>query len=147
MFAYDLCGEKFRNERKLRYHRSSYCDECELTWECGNEADTHYNQLNIFKCDRCELSFAKEGSLKSHIKVRYCDECDLTSKCYCDFIDHVEENYESNPSLYFRILEANEDKHEKEVDGTSADEDQIDDVTFLETSLIPTRSKEKRNLF
>ena len=143
MVACDLCGEKFRNNSKLRYHRDSSCYECDLTWECDNEANTHFNQLHIFKCDRCEFSFAKEGSLKSHIKVRYCDECDLTSKCYCDFIDHVEEHYESNPSLYFRILEANEDKHEKEVDGTSADEDQIDDVTLFKKPLIPTRPTEE----
>ena len=132
MVACDLCGEKFRNNSELRYHRSSYCDECELTWECDNEANTHYNQLHIFKCDLCELSFAKEGSLKNHTQVRYCDECDLTSECYCEFINHVEEHYKSNPSLYYRTLKANEDKHEKEVDGTSADEDQIDDVTLLE---------------
>ena len=99
MVACDLCGEKFRNNSELRYHRSSSCYECDLTWECGNEANTHFNQLHIFKCDRCELSFAKEGSLKSHIQVRYCDECDLTSECYCEFINHVEEHYKSNPSF------------------------------------------------
>ena len=143
MVACDLCGEKFRNNSKLGYHRDSSCYECDLTWECDNEYKTHFNQLHIFKCDSCEFSFAKEGSLKSHIKVRYCDECDLTSKCYCDFIDHVEEHYESNPSLYFRILEANEDKHKKEVDGTSADEDQIDDVTPFKKPLIPTRPTEE----
>ena len=79
MVACDLCGENFRNNNKLRYHRDSCCYECDLTWECDNEAKPHFNQLHIFKCDRCELSFAKEGSRINDIQVRYCDECDLTS--------------------------------------------------------------------
>ena len=55
-------------------------------------------------------------------------------------MNQVEEHHKSNPSLLLNH-KVNEDKHE--VDRTSADEDQIDDVTFLETSLIPTRSKEE----
>ena len=43
--------------------------------------------------------------------------------------------------MYYRTIKVNEDKHE--VDRTSANENQIDDVTFLETPLIPTRSKEE----
>ena len=43
--------------------------------------------------------------------------------------------------VYYRTIKINEEEHE--VNRTSADEDQIDDVTFLETPLIPTRSKEE----
>ena len=62
------------------------------------------------------------------------------SECYGEVINQVKEHPKSNPSL-LSDYKVNEDKHE--VDRTSADEDQIDDVTFLETPLIPTRSKEE----
>ena len=66
------------------------------------------------------------------------------SECYCEVINQVKEHHKSNPSL-LSDHKVNEDKHE--VDRTSADEDQIDDVTFLETFLIQTRSKEKETYF
>ena len=61
-----------------------------------------------------------------------------------NIIDHVEEQYELNPSLYFQILEENEDKHEEEVDGTYADEDQIDDVTLFKKT-FDTNKTNRRN--
>ena len=139
MFKCDLCGDTFRKEIKLRYHRISYCCECELEWEWEKEADIHIDQKHKFKCNICEVKFVKESKLKYHIQVWYCDKCDLTYECEYKFIDHIEDHYESNLEP---TVKANDDKHEREVDEASTDEEHTDDVTLFEKTLIPTRPKD-----
>ena len=68
-------------------------------------------------------------------------ECDLKIECEYEFANHIEEDHGLPYPPY--EVEANDSKHEKEVDEASPDEKHTDDVTLFEKPLIPTRPIEE----
>ena len=92
MFSCDLCGDKFEEESKLRFHTAtSWCDECDLRWKCDTEADIHTDQKHKRKCNIGQYKFVIKSTLKYHNQVWYCDACDSTYECEYRFIDHAED--------------------------------------------------------
>ena len=102
MFKCDLCGVRFIEESELKYHIQCYCRDCDLTFKCEDELDNHINQVHMFKCDLCGVYEFEESELR----------------------DHIEEHHGSSLEP---PAEANDDKHEEEVDKASTDEEHTND--------------------
>ena len=65
-----------------------------MTFKCEDELDNHINQVHMFKCDLCGVYEFEESELR----------------------DHIEEHHGSSLEP---PAEANDDKHEEEVDKAS----------------------------
>ena len=89
-----------------------------MTFKCEDELDNHINQVHMFKCDLCGVYEFEESELR----------------------DHIEEHHGSSLEP---PAEANDDKHEEEVDKASTDEEHTNDGALFEKPMIPTRSNEE----
>ena len=157
MFKCDLCGVKFKEESELEDHiQECYCMDCDLKFECEDEVNNHIEQEHISwikyeikdhiplcYCINCSVIFEKEDEFDNHVSqvhVFKCDLCGVYEDEESGLKDHIEEHHGSSLEP---TAEANDDKHEEEVDKASTDEEHTNDGALFEEPMIPTRSNEE----
>ena len=143
----DICNAILGNFVDLQSHKKKFHGselktpaEC-LCGICEPEEITSCNYCSrIFKCyDDC----SSHKSLQHEITCEICSNMNPYGSLWSNEAQFYQHNKEYHGSNLKPPEEANDDKHEEEVDETSTDEEHTDDVTLFEKPLIPTRPNEE----
>ena len=97
----------------------------------------------ITSCSDCSQIFKCDNDYFSHSSLQHDITCEICGGLYLNealFNHHNEKYHGSNLKP---PAEADDDKHEEEVDKASTDEEHTNDSALFEEPMIPTRSNEE----